>query len=209
MKIKKFDEKELRNLIEAGYESRNLEYKPAFLWKNQTNTLWIREWIVRSVLAMTNTRFGGRIILGISENKKKKTIKLTGVTDKQLDSFNDYDGIKGYVDGFSFSGTNFDLAWGKYQKRKFIIFSIQEFIDIPVICKKDGSSSNSPLRKFDIYSRSKLASYGSIRATDLELREIIRLAASKERGDLRSLGWVRKGEIAPPEFYEKQIKDLL
>src|SRR4030042_5166116 len=111
---------------------------------------------------MTNTRYGGQVVVGI-EVKDDRTITLKGVTDEQLKSFNDMDGIKGVVDGFSFTNTDFDINWGDHEGKKYVVFTIQEFAEIPAICRKNGDSKGV-LTAYDIYARSKKAPYGSITA---------------------------------------------
>lgn len=71
-----------------------------------------------------------------------------------------------------------------------------------------GWSTQGILRKDDIYVRSKKGPYSTIRATELELREIIKMAADKERIELRARGYVKTGELTTEQFYKQQIKDL-
>lgn len=155
---------------------------------------------------MTNTRSSGQIVIGVEEGKDKKLI-LTGLTDDQLKSFENYDGIKGYIDGFSHTETNFDISWGELKSKKYIVFTVQEFYEIPSICKKDGHEKDV-LKKHTIYARSKKAPYSTIPVTDVELREIIHMAVDKEKSDLKLRGWIRAGEISPEDFYKSKIKDI-
>lgn len=203
--MKKLSNDQMAQMLEAGYELRYLEYKPPFGW-NDSNSTWVKEKITRAVLAMTNIKYGGQIVIGIQETKEKE-VKLTGLTDKQLRTFEDFDGIKGFIDGFSCTNTDFDIEWGEHNGSNFIVFTVQEFTEIPAICRKDGHTAGT-LRKDDIYVRSKRAPYSSIRATEAELREIIKMAVDKEKVDLKSRGYVKKSIVSPEEFYKKQIKDL-
>lgn len=203
--MKQLDNEQIAQLLETGYELRNTEYKPPFGW-NGDQTDWIKEKIVRAILAMTNIRYGGRVVIGV-EVREDRSINLMGVTDNQLRSFEDFDDVKGVVDGFSFTNTDFDINWGENENKKYIIFTVQEFSEIPAICRKNGGSRGI-LTAYDIYSRSKKAPYGSIKATEAELREIINMAVDKEKTNLKSRGWVKKSAVSPDEFYKKQIKDL-
>lgn len=203
--MKKISEEQIGQLLEAGYELRNTEYKPPFAW-NDGGSIWAKEKVIRTILAMTNTRYGGQIVIGIEVNEDR-SIALKGVTDEQLKSFDDYDAIKGTVDGYSFTNTDFDINWGEHKGNKYVVLTIQEFAETPAICRKNGDS-RGVLIVHDIYCRSKKAPYGSIKATDMELREIIHMAVDKEKTDLKSRGWVKKSVTSPEEFYMKQIKDL-
>lgn len=155
---------------------------------------------------MTNTRSGGQIVIGV-ETKDDKSINLKGVTDKELKSFEDFDGIKGEADGFSFTNTDFDINWGSHKNKKYVVLTTHEFSEIPAICRKNGETKGI-LIIHDIYARSKKAPYSSIKATDAELREMMHMAVDKEKTDLKSRGLVSKSTISPEEFYKKQIKDL-
>jgi len=203
--MKKLSEEQIAQLLEAGYELRDKEYKPPFSW-DDGKSKWAREKVIRAILAMTNTRYGGQVMVGIEVEDDRK-ITLKGVTDEQLKSFDDMDGIKGVVDGFSFTNTDFDINWGEHEGKKYVVFTVQEFTEIPAICRKNGDS-RGVLTAFDIYARSKKAPYGSIKATDAELREIIRMAVDKEKTDLKSRGWTKKSGVSPEEFYKQQIKGL-
>lgn len=204
--MKKLSEEQVAELLEAGYELRNTEHKPPFDWNDEKST-WAREKVIRAILAMTNTRYGGQIIVGV-EIGDDRSVNLRGATKEQLKSFEDFDGIKGVVDGYSFTNTDFDINWGEHKGNKYVIFTIQEFSEIPSICRKNGQSKGV-LSVYDIYARSKKAPYGSIKATDAELREMVHMAVDKEKSDLKARNWVKKSSIQPEEFYKKQIKDLI
>lgn len=204
--MKKLLDEQIAQLLEAGYELRNIEHKPPFDW-NDEKSQWVIEKVIRAILAMTNTRYGGQIIIGI-EVSDDRSVNLKGVTDEQLESFDDFDGVKGIIDGYSFTNTDFDISWGVHESKKYVVFTVQEFSEMPVICRKNGNS-RGVLTVYDIYARSKKAPYGSIKATDAELREIIHMAVDKEKSNLKSREWVKKSTITPEDFYNKQIKDLI
>lgn len=203
--MNKLDDKQIASLLEAGYELRNREFKSPFLWTD-IKSRWLKEMVVKAVLGMTNIRFGGQIIIGVKEESNKSLV-LEGMTDIQLSSFDDYDGIKGCIDGFSYTNTNFDISYGELQNKKFVVITVQEFDEIPAICKKDGQEKGT-LKIHTIYSRSKKAPYSTIPVTDVELREIIQMAVDKEKGSLRARGWEHKGTISPEDYYKNKIKDL-
>lgn len=184
-------------LLRSGHERRDVEFKSAFKWNNRTDTLWLREKVARSVIAMSNSRLGldgGRIVIGAKENDSS-----IGLTSEQIESFRDYDTIKDQIDKFTSSQTDFDIDWGEYKKNKnnlekYVIITVRRFVEMPLICKRDGHSQEKctkdsicpygrheeTLRKFDIYARSKTGRPASIRATDFELREIIEMGVEKE-----------------------------
>jgi len=204
--MQKLSDKRTRELLEAAsYEVRNTEFKSPFAWTG-ARSRWLKEQCTRTVLGMSNTRSGGDLVIGIEEGKNKQ-VRLKGLTDKQVSTFEDYDGIKGFIDGFASPNTIFDLSLGIYRNKKFVVFNIQDFEEIPVICRKNGQEKDI-LRKDDIYVRSKKAQYSTIRAGELELREIIDMAVDKQHSNLVGRGWVRANQFSLSKFYKKQIKDL-
>jgi len=100
--MKKLSEEQIALLLEAGYELRNKEYKPPFRWDDDKSK-WAKDKVIRAVLAMTNTRYGGQIVIGI-EVKDDRTVILKGVTDEQLKSFDDIQVQPFYHPGGWFSG---------------------------------------------------------------------------------------------------------
>lgn len=137
--MKKLPDKKIQSLIEVAYELRDREFKSAFSWADPKSS-WLREKVARAVLGMTNIKYGGNIIIGIKEdtNGENKKMVLEGLTENQLEGFGDYDAIKGFIDGFSYLDTNFDMGWGEYEKKRYVVLTVAEFYEIPVICKKDG-----------------------------------------------------------------------
>lgn len=206
--MKKLSEDQLKPLLEAGYESRNLEYKPAFLW-GEEKSIAIQERVIKGILAMTNTRAGGQIVLGVSE-LEDGTLELIGLSDAQLHSFENSDKVRGNIDKYAGSST-FDVVWGEHNGKKYVIFTIPEFDDQPIICKNNGQiqGNGKILVKDELYVRSKKSPYSSIKATEVEFREIIGMAVDKEKIKLETRGWFRKGLVRPEDIYSSQISDLV
>lgn len=199
---------EFQSLIEAGYESRRVEFKPPFSW-NDEEYLWLREKAIQTMLALANTRDGGDIIIGI-ETKDDNSVELNGLNEKQISSFN-YDLVKGIVDSFAMPGVNFDIAEGRYDNKRFIVVRVSEFDEIPVICKKDSQHKDLILRKGEIYCRSRSGPPATIRATEYEMREIIELAIDKGKKKLGERGYVATEQKSADlkTIFDKQIQDLI
>jgi predicted HTH transcriptional regulator len=204
--MNKLSDDKISTLLEISYELRNREFKDAFCWSDKNNT-WIKEKITRAILGMTNIKSGGNIIIGVGEEKNTKKLLLNGLSKKQLDSFEDFDGIKGYVDGFSSNQTFFNIAYGEYKDKKFVVMSVEEFSEIPVLCKKNGVNPGI-LVKDDLYTRSMKGVYGTAKATELELREMIKMASDKEKTELNQRDWYKKENKLSEIFFTKQISDL-
>lgn len=206
--MKKLSATQMQELLEAGAERRSLEFKSPFAWESKAP--WIQECVIRAILAMTNTLYGGRIIIGIEEKPNssgEKELIFSGVTDDQLKSFENYEKIKGVVDGFSTIDTSFDIDFGEHNGAKYVVITVQEFYDVPALCKKNGSHTGVLVQN-DMYSRSKRGAYSSSKVTELELREILHMAADKEKEELKARKFVK---LSPEQKtnYDDQVKDIL
>lgn len=204
--MKKIENNKVLELLEGARERRDLEFKQPFKWKDGKS--WIEECFIRALLALSNTRLGGTVVVGIEEDKAKKII-YSGLSEEELNSFEDYDKIKGQVDKFSYTPIEFEMSRGEYLGKSFLVVTVTEFEETPVICKKDGEKHGNDERVLianTIYARMKKGPASSSRATDAELREIIRLAADKERSQLKERKYVYDPDQSNP--FDDQIKDI-
>lgn len=62
----------LKNLEYGSYENLNLEFKSTF---DYSDNIWAKERLIRSILAMSNTEGGGKIIIGLDEKSDRKVEK--------------------------------------------------------------------------------------------------------------------------------------
>jgi predicted HTH transcriptional regulator len=197
--MKSISEEDFLAIIEIGYETPNLEFKPSFTWNDKENK-WFREKIIQTVLAMSNTRDGGTIVVGIEE--KDNQLIYDGISDKELKTFN-YDSLKDVMDGFASPLASFDLAQAKTDNKIYLIINVSEFDEQPIICKNDGDNIGL-LRRGDVYVRSKRGNPGSIKVTEIEMKEIIELAVDKHQAKLKKRGWQFEGAQQVDETYKKE-----
>lgn len=202
--MKKISEDQLKILFEAGYERRSLDFKTSFSWDN-AESKWIRESVIRAVLGLTNTRGGGQVVIGVAE-KDDKSLDFKGLDDKELASFNNFDSIKAIIDSFSGEPTDFEIAYGVYLGQKYIVITVSEFAEWPTICRKNGKTSE--LKQDEFYVRSKKGQPSTMKVTQLELREIIQMAADKEKINLETRGLVRNQKGDPQNYYRGKLGDL-
>ena len=198
---------EFQELIEAGHETRNVEFKSAFSW-DDAGSLWLREKVIQTVLGMSNTRNGGTIVIGIREDNGVPDLDH-GLSDEQFQTFDRYDDIKGVIDGFAAAG--FDISGAERNGQRFVFVSVREFDLVPAICKKDGQykdkgSGKLLLQRGDIYVRAKNGTESTIRTTEAEMQEIIELAIDKGQRNLVGRGW--KFEVQTPDRFKKQRGDF-
>ena len=197
--MKKYDKQEMAKIIEiAEFENRHREFKPPFNWKDQKSN-WIKETVIRTILGFSNTPQGGLLIIGVSEDSQKRPV-VKGLTPDELLSFDQYDTIKGVVESFSSTSINFEIGWGEYSSSKskvnLILISVSEFQELPTICKRGGQTEK--LRRGVVYARQKIGTAGTIAATEVEMGEIIKMAADKNLSELEARGLISLNKKPQP-----------
>ena len=120
--MKELTENKIQEILQGNAESLNTEFKSSFNFNVNT---WMKDVLIRSILAMSNTRNGGYIVIGIQENKDK-SFNFTGVEKEHLISFRG-DILKAKVESFSSSPVDYEIGVGSLKGKKFIVISIVEF----------------------------------------------------------------------------------
>lgn len=192
-------EDELRELLEAGEETPRREYKQSRPFTDPV----FQATLIRSILAMSNTRDGGHIIIGVEE--QGNSYVPTGMRQEDLNTY-DRDTIKDTVGEYADPYVDFSVDTGLYQDKRFLVITVREFDEIPVICKKDGRD----LTRGTIYTRTRTRRPESARvSTQADMREIIELAVDKGVRKLQQRGYTL-GHGQPPArtLFDDQIRDL-
>jgi len=223
--MKNIPEEELSNILEAGSESISTEFKPAFDW-NKKEDLYQKERTIKAILALSNTKGGGYVVVGIKEGSKQ--LEIEGVETDKWSSPEQLEKIRSDIESFSYATVNVEIARGEAKSKKeslwVIVFGVREFTKTPIICKKDGQQDKS-LKKFDIYCRTiRDGMVSSNKVTHDELEAIIEMATDKDREEFsnrlegllggskimreatRQKGVEEKDEFST--FYAEQIKDM-
>lgn len=161
----------IKELLEVGGETRNIEFKKTYDWTDPDH----KAKIVKCILAMSNTKDGGHLVLGIDDSKTLSEEKLCGMTLEHYENMN-YDHIVVQVNKFADPPISFQMHSVKQDEKYFILFKIPEFDELPIICKQTG---NQGLKEGAIFSRSKSKPESAIIRTQSEMRELIDTAINK------------------------------
>jgi len=172
-------DKIISGMLESPNESKSIEFKPSVSWPSNIGGIQqnnkIQE-IIKSILAMSNTRDGGKIILGVEKDDKEKKHLLKGMSEDDLKTY-DQDLIFEHVRNFGEPEPKFQVLNIEYNDKNFIVFAFQSFIFAPIICRNKRSLNQ--LEDAVIYIRTDKPE--TKRITELsEMREIIDLAIEKE-----------------------------
>ncbi len=198
------DDDLLIDLILHGNEERNLEYKGPLAW-NDAN---IKGKLCKSIMAMANMRDGGDLVIGVRE-KPKGHFTPVGLTTADADTFSQ-DEVAAFVSEYAAPFVEFTLRRVTHEKKKFVVMQVQEFLELPVVCRKDGPAD---LRRGAFYTRTRRIYETARVSSEAEMREIIDLSAEKsirtliKRGQLASLQATAPAD-ADAQKFAKQLGKL-
>lgn len=172
-------DKIISEILEAPNESRTVEFKPSFSWSHRIDDLQNNDKaqeIIKSILAMSNIRDGGKIILGVEKDSSVDKYVLKGMEEQDLNTY-DQDLIFEHVRNFGEPEPKFQILNIEYNNKNFIVFAVQSFIFAPIICHNYRN-----LRQLDntsFYIRTDKPETKKI-TEPWEMREIVDLAIEKE-----------------------------
>ena len=160
---------ELIEIILHGSEERNIEYKSSLSWKDAN----ARAKLIKSILAMANIRDGGFIVVGVEE--KGGHFEPAGVSDKDFHSYSQ-DKVSSDVATYADPFVELTVNRIQHEQKRFVIMQVEEFTELPVICKKDGPGG---LRAGAIYTRTRRMFETAQVPSQTEMREIVENAVGK------------------------------
>ena len=188
------DIKEFERLIEGGTETQKLDFKESCSWNKNS--------LAKDILAFSNVRGGGHIVIGIREIEGG--IERQGISNKHLATYN----LETMLDQLSaYADPRIDMVLDPVEdvenKKKYLVIIIKEFHDIPVICKKDSRDTNKGI----IYYRNTDRRPESAPVSNsTDMRNIIELAAVKMRKRHTELGLTP--ESKDEELFDKELEEL-
>lgn len=201
IKLSESDQK-LFHFIEYPNEERNLEFKESIPWDRKENSVNL----IKAILALSNLKDGGWIVIGKKELPDGSYV-LTGMIPSDFETY-DSDQMKDFVNNrYADPYVTFSLHKVEYKGEKFMLIKVEEFEEVPVICKRDYSDI---LYKGRIYCRSRTKPESIAVPSQVEMREILEIATDK-----RALRFLQRIErfgmkLTPTdeELFNKQLEDL-
>src|ERR1043165_9987744 len=168
----------LIHFIEAAGESTNIDAKGPTTWDGGEQSAGL----TKDILALANCRDGGVIVIGKAEAQPGKFV-LSGLSDPEASSF-ETTKVATWVNNHCSPPVNLVCYRQDHQSRPFIVITVSEFHDVPVICTKQfelsapGKSPKILLRKGTVYLRAPNAESAPLSAVE-EMRQLIGLATTK------------------------------
>jgi len=206
--MKKLTEIKIQEILQGNAESLNTEFKATF---DFNTNVWMREKLIRSIFAMSNTRDGGFIVIGIEE-KTDKILNFTGIKDEHLLTFKG-DDLKAKVESFSSSSVNYEMGVGSYKGDNYIVVSITEFPVSPIICRRNGEHKDKILEEGAMYVRTLKDKPSSVKLSNpVDVQDFIDRVADKQISNLHKRGWKHETENlvskSDKSFFEKERKSF-
>lgn len=197
--------KDIESLISIKEEKPWLEYKGSLNWSDSRH----KAKIVKAILSLSNIEGGGYIVIGMRENNGKW--EPAGMEQSDYDSFI-LDPLRDHLSNYADPYVKFEMKKKIYDGKKFIIIYVNEFDEIPVICKKQYEQEN--LYKGRIYVRTSTAKIQSRQVENqTEMREILDLAIDKGIKKYikkaKENGLFVSPTMTPEEGDEKKFKDQI
>ncbi len=184
---------ELKELISFGREQLGVEFKgPGSRDDRKFFAL-----IAKAMIGMANRRDGGKIIIGVCEDTNKKLIP-DGLSKKQLATWK-YDDIANSIDEYADPSLHFELSQPTFMDNQFVVIEVNEFEDIPILCKK---TYDDTLRKGACYVRPRRKPETTEIPSQSDMRDLLSLAV--EKGLRKFLAQASKAGLIPPE---RQFRD--
>ncbi len=149
-------DEEFAQLLELKHEVFGVEFKPPGL---RTDPLLFHT-VARGLMGMANRRDGGRLVIGIREDAGK--FELLGITPEQSESWR-YEHLADALAPIAEPPVVFDIDVRTHQGREYLLIEVDEFDDVPVICRTNYPRSlkagEKPiLRDGAVYVRPRLDS---------------------------------------------------
>ena len=164
--------KELKSFlsINSHAESRSCEFKTGVAWSGD-----FRLKIVRAILAMSNLRGGGPIIIGIEWDSSHNSYKPVGMNKSDANTY-DHEVILELANVYADPFVQVEVKHFKISNKWIVVIQVAEFFETPIICKK---SFGRILKEGNVYYRTHKKPESSPNLSYVDTKEILDHAITK------------------------------
>jgi predicted HTH transcriptional regulator len=123
------DALEFATLLQRGYELPSVEFKGP--GKLKDDVMFAK--VLRAALGLSNNQDGGKVIIGVEEGNA--VLIARGLTDEQVATWT-FDHVADAIRPHAEPSIQFDFDLLEYQGNKFVILTVHQFDDVPILCRK-------------------------------------------------------------------------
>jgi len=192
-------EQEFRELLSLGHETTGTEFKGP---GPRTNKHLLAK-VTRAVLALSNRRYGGKVIIGVVDDGQ--SLSPTGLSPTDLATWRHED-VSGSIGSYADPFVTLHTAHIQFEGKDFVVIDVEEFEDVPVVCKKNYPDV---LRDGACYVRRR----GRIESSEIpnssEMRQLLDLSTEKA---LRRYHRLQRASQPGPDDrdrFDQELGDLL
>lgn len=197
-------DEEFAQLLALAHELRGVECKAP--GPRTDKQLFAK--VARAVLGMANRRDGGLVVVGVEDSRG--VLNPIGLSAQDLATWK-YDDVADSLAVYADPSVSFDLEVKVHERHNYVVLRVDEFEDVPVLCKKDYPDV---LRNGACYVRSRRKPETSEIPTQEDMRDLLELAAEKRVR--RFYAMARAAGLAPPapteptdrDLYDRELGDL-
>jgi hypothetical protein len=173
-----YSDDEIQALIYEKLETPNRDYKQTLIWSKANKIDCLH--IIKDILAMANTRDGGKIIFGITDSN----FDFVGLSDDSYDSF-DATPVNQLLHNYCDPPFTCNVVKRIFDGKKVVVIDVPEFEANPIVCKADAIYPDGKyiLRKGAVYIRTKKCSSEPISTAD-EMRSILERGVNKKADEI-------------------------
>lgn len=198
---------EIKTLLEEKNETPNLDYKQELIWVKSNREACLE--IIKDILAMANTRNGGRIIFGV----KDEDYEFIGVGEDSWKHF-DVTPVNELLHNYADPIFTCNLIKQVIDGKKVVVIDVPEFSEVPILCKDSafaGQNNKEILKKGVLYIRTAKCSSEAISSVE-DMRSILGRGLTKKSDELfQSIQKLITGKPIIPDtstktLYQPEIK---
>ena len=193
-------------IMGLNHELNGVEFKSPGPMSNRRLVMQV----IKAILGMSNRRDGGKIIIGVGDNQG--VLNPIGLTPLELSEWTP-DAVADQVANYADPNATFTLGKREYEGNSYVVLTVEEFSDVPVLCKRDYGDV---LRAGACYVRPRRKPETTEIPTQADMRDLLDLAI--EKGVTRFLERARRvGLFISPtvetstsdqERFDEQLGDL-
>ncbi len=202
-----YKEEDIRNILERKIETPNIDYKEGLIWNKNNHDARLE--IIKDILAMANTKDGGKIVFGVND----KNHDFIGISNESYDSF-DVTPVNTLLHQYVDPTFTCNVVKRIVDSKKLVIIDVPEFTEVPIVCKKSANSTSNKevLKKGGVYIRTNKCTSELVSTAD-EMRGVLGRGIAKKGDELLDLiqkvisGKPIKTSSNIKKQYEQEIKD--